>query len=84
MIIIDKKYRKIIEAFVKKVKARQKKEDQEYSQLLQKIGVAPKSSIDDTIWDHVYNDSDWLFQYSDQVASDPGKGSFNSKKTSKS
>jgi hypothetical protein len=63
MIILDKKHKKTVTNFIKLVKANQDKEVKLYTALCKKLKVKEGTSEDDSLFDHIYNDSEWTIKY---------------------
>ena len=63
MITLNKKYKKLVNAFAKGVKARNKEEDRLFNALCKELNVDGESNEGESLWDHVYNGSDWTVKY---------------------
>ena len=62
-LILEKKYKKSITAFQKKVVARMKAEEKEYNAFCVSLGLELGSESDETLWDHIFNQTDWTVEY---------------------
>jgi hypothetical protein len=63
MIKINKKHKKEISAFRKDILAEMAAQDKVFSKLCKKLNIDPDGDDGDTLFDHIYNDTDWTVEY---------------------
>lgn len=66
MIKINKKHKKEIDAFRKDILAEMAAQDKVFSKLCKKLNIDPESEDGDAVFDHIYNDSNWTVEYTDE------------------
>lgn len=66
MIKINKKHKKEIDAFRKDILSQQIAQDKIFSKLCKKLNIAPDSDDNDYLFDHVYNNTDWTVEYTNE------------------
>ena len=60
---INKKHKKEIDAFRKDIFAEMAAQDKVFSKLCKKLNIDPDGDDGDTLFDHIYNDTDWTVKY---------------------
>jgi hypothetical protein len=63
MIKINKKHKKEIDAFRKDILSEMAAQDKVFFKLCKKLNIDPDSDDGDTLFDHIYNDTDWTVEY---------------------
>lgn len=66
MIKINKKHKKEIDAFRKDILAEMAAQDKVFSKLCKKLNINPDGENGDALFDHIYNDSNWTVEYTDE------------------
>lgn len=66
MITIHKKHKKEIAAFRKEILTDMARQDKVFSKLCKKLNIQPDGEDGDTLFDHIYNGSNWTVVYTDE------------------
>lgn len=66
MIKINKKHKKDIDALRKQILAEMAAQDKLFSKLCKKLGIDFESEDAYTLFDHIYNNTDWTIEYTDE------------------
>lgn len=64
MYTFDKKFKKQVNTLRKEFQAARTAEEKRLDALAKEMGIAVDSPEYEALWDHIYNNSDWMFQYS--------------------
>ena len=62
--IINKKHKKDIDNACKQIKKLTKEQDKIFNDLARKLGYKAVGAENDVLFDHIYNGSTWMFDYS--------------------
>jgi hypothetical protein len=65
MITLDKKHKKAVDAARKEIVKHTKAQDATFLRLCKKLKVDGNSPEGDSLWDHIFNDTDWVIEYND-------------------
>lgn len=68
MIKINKKHKKEISAFRKDILAQMAVQDKVFSKLCKKLNIDHDGEDGDALFDHIYNGTDWVVEYTDENA----------------
>lgn len=63
MITLPKESKNAVKLLKKFIASNNKTEDKMFRVLCKFLKIAPDSKEGETLWDHIYNDSDWNVKY---------------------
>lgn len=70
MLIVNQKHKKKIAELKKLITSHQKEEEKVFKTICKDIGIRPDGLGGDCLFDHLYNDSDWVLEFGPETKED--------------